>query len=160
MKSVIGIFLTVVAISVFAIIVCSNQKHNQKQAAIRAEAEIVVTPVVDVEKVKKFVHIWNMGAYENQSMIRFYANINEDGDYVFTAVNVEVNFDNPDEIAVHKELVEDLAHDWFILTGSKLVRLVNSEGIITFWCDKEGIFHILLPEKMKKEEKKKEGRNV
>ncbi len=159
---VMGIFLVALAIGLSVVIVGSNQVHNERleEKKNAAELEVLAAPEIDIECIKSYIHGWNMAAYANKSDISFHANINEDGDYVFTAVNVRVNFDNPAEILVHKELTEQLAHDWFILTGSKLVRLINPEGFIIFWCDKGGTFFLLAPEKKEEKKEKVERRNV
>lgn len=111
------------------------------------------------ETVRSYVHSWNVASYTNKSSISFHANINNDGHYVFTIVNVKIDFHSDMDLKVHEQLAHRVRDEWKIITGSNLIRFFDPDGNMIIWTDLKGDFFSCVPEKDKKLKPKKKWKS-
>ncbi len=131
----------------------SCMEYSKKHEAIKAAAVERQTKIN--ETVRAYVHSWNVASYTNRSSISFHANINSDGHYVFTIVNVKVDFSSDMDLKVHEQLAHRVRDEWKIITGSNLIRFFDPDGNMIIWTDLKGKFFSEVPEKDKVTPKKK-----
>ncbi len=142
--------LLVTIISISACAVLSNKKFAEEKK-VEPMQEIQTENINTVEEQASiYLHGWNMAAYANESQIRFYGNVDRNGDFVFTGVNIDIKFSDPEDVVVHQVLVQRVSAEWFQITGSRIVRIIDSKGVLVMWSDKDGEIHML----------KRKGKNV
>ena len=146
-----AVFLAVIFAGIVYFAVCSNKAYNEKLQEEKAAVEVEPKDACS-EQARMYVHSWNIAAYTNGSAISFHGNVNSEGDYVFTAVNIEIDFYSEEDVVTHEVLAFRIRNEWEAITGSKLIRFIDPDGVIVIWTDKEGNFFASLPPE--KEEKK------
>lgn len=147
------IFLFIFLITIFSgigiFVIESNKKFVDEQQKERVEKLN--------ERARMYVHSWNIAAYANGSQISFHGNINSEGDYVFTAVNIVVDFSSEEDIIVHEVLAFKIRDEWNTITSSKLIRFFDPDGVMIIWTDLNGNFFSCVPEKEEPKEKKRKA---
>lgn len=128
-KMLLAFFVTLILLSGTALYI----------AAPRVQ-EVTVQEKNVEEEIAAYLHGWNLSAYINQSMVSFHSNKNSEGEYIFTAVNVDVTGYEDEYI----ELLAILSKEWFDITDSRIVHFINSDGIVFMWTNNQGIVQTLL----------------
>ncbi len=149
--------LSCIVAGIILLTCASCMDYSKKHEAIKAAA-VERQSKID-ETVTAYVHSWNVASYINKSSISFHANINNDGHYVFTIVNVKIDFSSDQDIKVHEILAHRVRDEWKIITGSNLIRFFDPDGNMIIWTDLKGDFFSEVPEKDKKVEKKKKSKS-
>lgn len=93
------------------------------------------------ERTAIYTHHWNMAAYCEGSLIRFYSRC-KDNLYWLVIVNIDVDLNDEESVKEHELIIKDISEDWFKLTESRIVDTYSYKDLgLILWVDKDGEVH-------------------
>lgn len=121
------------------------QKSHEITKALTPEDEINIIDLLDrvevEEKIRCFLHAWNLRASVNDSNMRFWRWINDDGHYELLVTRVPVNLDDYLDVAEYKTCFLALSQQWYEITDSRRIRIFGDDAVKEImWVDENGIF--------------------
>ncbi len=134
MKRVSLIIVLLFATFVFASTVVVNKKPVKQVEEVR---------VVDEAGIATFVHCWNIKAYVNNSLVRFYDTTSSGGVRFLTIVNVDVDFTDAGDLDEHIQFLKDISTDWHEVSNIWIVHIFDSEGKYILATDENGEVKII-----------------
>ena len=126
-----------IATFTFATVAVANLKPVE---ALEVSEEVVE---VSEANIAAFVHCWNLKAYVNESLVRFYDTTSSRGVRFLTIVNVDVTFTDEEYLDEFVQFIKEISFDWHEVSNIWIVHIFDSEGKMTLATDEDGEIRII-----------------